>query len=335
VSNQSRKPGTACQLDDRKVLDEHLRGVLSLAVIRTADPTAERAVRLENYYYYRLAIWAIPRLPRWFLNALAMWIADLTFLFSRSARRGVMANQAHVLPADTPRRQRLQTTRATFRYGAFAIIDFFRMPRMNRSNLDQFVAEVIGWEHVESAMKAKAGGIFVTVHMGSWEVAGAYEGLRGVPLTGIALSHADPRVDQIFQSIRREAGTESVPVDGGLGCLRQALAQGRFTAILADWDVSGRGLKLPFFGQVTRVPAGHAVLALWTGAWILPVCIYRRPDGGLVIDFRPPIVPDRSRDNKESLTLRCLKILEEFISSRPEQWACFVDLWDQPAESSL
>jgi lauroyl/myristoyl acyltransferase len=290
-------------------------------------------VALDNYYYYRLAVWLVGHLPRWLLTAVAAVGSDLTFRFSGRSRRGVLANQAHVLPADTPRSQRLRSARATFLYGALAIIDFFRMPRMNRDNLDQFVAEAIGWEHVESAMRAGAGGIFVTLHMGSWELAGAYEGLRGVPLTGIALPHSDPRVERIFQDIRHEAGTEAVPVDGGLGRLQQALAKGRFTAILADREVSGRGLKLPFFGQETRVPAGHAVLALRTGAWILPCCAYRRPNGMLVIEFRPPIVPDRQRDTKESLTLRCLKILEEFISDHPEQWACFYDLWDKGDEA--
>jgi lauroyl/myristoyl acyltransferase len=181
-------------------------------------------------------------------------------------------------------------------------------------------------------MQAGRGGIFVTVHMGSWEMAGAYEGLRGVPLTVVALSHADPRVDQIFRDIRREAGMESVPVEGALQRLREALAEGRFTAMLADRDVSGHGLKLPLFGQSLQVPAGYAVLALRTGAWLLPACVYRRPDGRAAIQFRPPIVPDRKQDNTASLTLRCLKVLEEFISARPEQWACFYDLWNPPPE---
>ena len=288
---------------------------------------------LENYYYYRLAIWAVGHLPRWFLTAVATLVANLSFLFGSRSRRGVLDNQARVLPADTPRSQRLRLARATFRYAGLALIDFFRIPQMNRGNLDNFVAEVIGWEHVEAAMKAKVGGIFVTLHMGSWELAAAYEGLRGVPLTVVALSHADSRVDQIFHTIRREAGTESVPVDGALRRLREALGGGRFTAMLADRDVSGHGPVLPLFGQKMRVPAGHAVLALWTGAWILPCCTFRRPDGRVAIEFRTPIVPDRSRDSKESLILRCLKILEEFISARPEQWACFYDLWNPPPEA--
>jgi lauroyl/myristoyl acyltransferase len=295
--------------------------------------TTDSAVRLENYYYYRFAIWATSHLPRWVLTALANVMADLTFLVNRHSRRGALASQARVLPLDTSRRRRLQSARAAFHYSAFAITDFFRMPSMNQANLDQFVGEMIGWEHVEAAEQAGVGGIFVTLHMGSWEIAGAYEALRGVPLSAVALPHADPRIDRIFQDARRETGTETVPVGGALSRLQAALAGGRFTAILADRNVSGRGLRLPFFGEETQVPAGHAVLALRTGAWILPCCAYRRPDGKLIIECRPPIVPDRTRDTKESLTQRCLEIIEEFIRARPEQWACFYDLWDQQAET--
>jgi lauroyl/myristoyl acyltransferase len=289
-------------------------------------------VSLENFTYYRLAVWLVAHLPRRVLTAAAKLIADLNFLLNTRSRRGVLANQAHVLPVDTPRKERQRLARATFRYSGFALLDFFRIPTMNRDNLDQFVAEVIGWEHVTAVMQAKVGGILVAPHMGSWELAGAYQGLRGVPVTVVALTHADPRVDQIFLNTRREAGIESVPVEGALQRLREALAQGRITAILADRDVSGHGVKLPFFGQPLRVPAGHAVLALRTGAWILPACVYRRPDGRVALEFRPPIVPDRKQDNTASLTLRCLKILEEFISARPEQWACFYDLWSQAEE---
>jgi lauroyl/myristoyl acyltransferase len=291
-------------------------------------------VSLENYTYYRLAVWLVAHLPWGVLTAVAKLIADLNFLLSARSRRGVLANQAHVLPADTPHRERLRSARATFRYSGFALLDFFRIPTMNRDNLDQFVAEVIGWEHVTAVMQAKVGGILVAPHMGSWELAGAYQGLRGVPVSVVALTHADPRVNEIFLSTRRRAGIESVPVEGALQRLREALARGRITAILADRDVSGHGPMLPFFGQLLRVPAGHAVLGLRTGAWLLPCCVFRRPDGRVAIEFRPPIVPDRSRDTTASLTLRCLKILEEFISARPEQWACFYDLWNPPPESS-
>jgi KDO2-lipid IV(A) lauroyltransferase len=244
----------------------------------------------------------------------------------------VYANLDHVLGGGVSRFTRWRYGRSAFRHFAYSIIDIFLIPGLTLENLNNYVSAIHGIETVEACRAAGKGGIFITVHMGSWELAGAYEGLRGVPLAAVALPHRDPRVDRLYQDIRRNVGMESVPVDGALYRLREALRQGRFTAMLADRDVSGRGLELPFFGQVTRVPAGHAVLALWTGAWILPACFYRRPDGGLVIECRAPIIPDRTRDTKESLTLRCLKILEEFIRARPEQWTCFYDLWNQPSE---
>jgi lauroyl/myristoyl acyltransferase len=289
---------------------------------------------LENYTFYRVAIWLVTHLPRTILIAAANLIADLNFTFSTLSRRGVLANQAHVLPIDTPHRERVRLARETFRYSGFALIDFFRVPTMNRDNLEQFVAEVIGWEHVTATMQTGVGAILVTPHMGSWELAGAYIALRGVPVSVVALTHADSRVNEIFLNTRREAGIETVNPEGALTRLRDALAEGRLTAILADRDVSGHGPKLPFFGQPLRVPAGHAVLALRTGAWLLPACVYRRPDRGVVLEFRPPIVPDRNQHNTTSLTVRCLKILEEFISARPEQWSCFYDLWNPPPELS-
>jgi KDO2-lipid IV(A) lauroyltransferase len=198
---------------------------------------------------------------------------------------------------------------------------------MNPQNLDRFVADVSGWEHLRAALDAGKGGIFVTVHMGSWELGGAYMGMRGVPLTVAALSHQDTRIDQIFLESRLASGMEIVPLGGALRRLQDAVARGRYIGLVADRDVSGHGPRLPFFGQVTRVPIGHASLALSTGARILPVCIYRQPDGRSIIEIRPPIIPDPTVDTPEELTRRCLSILEEFIRARPEQWSSFFDLW--------
>jgi KDO2-lipid IV(A) lauroyltransferase len=180
-------------------------------------------------------------------------------------------------------------------------------------------------------MDSEAGGIFVSAHMGSWELAGAYLAQRGVPLTAVVLQHRDPRIDELYMNIRRHTGVEIVTVGGAVRQLFDALKHGRFVGIASDRDPSGQGIPLPFFGEVTRMPTGHAKLALRTGAWILPTCIYRRPDGRIAIEVRPPIVPDPAHDTDQSLALRCISILEEFIRARPEQWSSFSDLWDTNA----
>lgn len=283
----------------------------------------------ENYHLYRVAIRLAARLPWGFFNAVAGFIAELNFLFNTRSRRGIYANQRHVLPLETSGWQRWRFARQAFRNFAYSVADFFRIPQMNSDNLDRFVADVHGWEHLQGAVDAGSGGIFVTVHMGSVEMVGAYMGLRGVPLTVPALPHKDPRIDLIFVKSRETTGMEVVPIGGALRKLEEALSRKRFIALAADRDVSGHGPRLPFFGEVTRMPVGHALLALRTGAWIVPACIYRLPDGRSTVAIRPPIIPDPATDTIESLTLRCLGVLEQLIRAHPEQWSSFFDLWHE------
>ena len=284
---------------------------------------------MENYRLYRLAIWLVSRLPLSVLYFIAGVLAELNFFFNMRSRRGLLANQRHALPPGTSWWRRWCTARAAFRNFGYSIVDFFRIPLMNAGNADRFMAAVRGWEHMQPAMAAGTGGIFVTIHMGSWELGGAYLSLHGLPLTVAALPHKDRRIEEIFVQSREAVGMEVVPVGGALAKLENALTRGRFIGLLADRDTRGRGPLLPFFDQVTHMPDGHARLALRTGAWIFPARIYRLRNGRPVIDVRPPIIPDPETDTIESLTERCIVDMEEFIRSHPEQWFSFYDLWNQ------
>ncbi len=283
----------------------------------------------ENYYLYRLAFWLIKRSPRSLIYFVAGLVAELNFIFNRKSRRGVYANQARVLPPETGAFQRWRMARATFRHFAYAVVDFFYIPNLTRENLGEYVAEIRGQEHLAAAQRAGCGGILVTVHMGSWELAGASMGLLGVPLTVVALPHKDPRVDKIFTDTRAESDVEVVSLGGAMAKLLQALKRGRVIALVSDRDVKGTGLRLPFFGQATRMPSGHAKLALKTGAWILPSNTYRVDDHRIVVDIRPPIVPDLQTDTVEGLTRRVLAIFEEMIRRHPDQWLSFFNLWSE------
>jgi KDO2-lipid IV(A) lauroyltransferase len=289
----------------------------------------------ENYYLYRLGVWLVARLPPWFVDWTAVALVDLNYLLNRRGRNGIWANLRHVLPPDATDAERRRVARGTFRNFALSIADFFRIPQLTRENADQFIAEVQGWEHIRAAMEARSGAIFMSAHMGSWELAGAYLGLNGVPITGVALPHRDPRIDQIYLAMRERVGIEVVSVGGAMRRLYEALKRGRFVGIASDRDTSGQGVPLPFFGEVTRMPVGHAKLALRTGAWILPISVYRRPDGRTAIEVRPPIRPDPESDTEERLALRCIAVLEEFIRARPEQWSSFEDLWAEPVAGQL
>ena len=139
-----------------------------------------------------------------------------------------------------------------------------------------------------------------------------------------------PRHEELHRRGTGERGQiEEVPLGGAFAKLEEAVERGRLIALVVDRDVKGTGLKTEFFGEATTVPTGHARLALRTGAWILPVTTYRARDHRIIIDIREPIIPDASVDTEESLVVRCLRVLEEFIRAHPDQWSSFFDLWSR------
>ncbi len=59
--------------------------------------------------------------------------------------------------------------------------------------------------------------------------------------------------------------------------IEDGIARGAAVALLCDRNLSGRGVKTEFFGEVTTLPAGPAALALRTGAPLLIAAAYFTP----------------------------------------------------------
>lgn len=282
----------------------------------------------ENYQLYRVAIWLVQRLPRGFLYFAAGVIAELNFAANRTGRLGVYANLDHVLGTRISRFTRWRYGRSAFRHFAYSIIDIFLIPGLTLDNLSDYVARIDGMEHIEACRAAGKGGIFMSVHMGSWELAGSALGLLGVPITAAVLKHADARIDAIFADIRSRGRIEEVPLGGALAKLESALRRGRFIALVSDRDVKGTGMKVPFFGEETTLPTGHARLGVRTGAWILPALTYRTRDHRIVIEIRAPLIPQPD-EAEEALMARSVPELEKIILAHPDQWSSFFDLWSK------
>lgn len=282
----------------------------------------------ENYQLYKLAIWLVQRLPRGFLYFVAGVIAELNFGFNRTGRLGVYANLDHVLGRSVSRFTRWRYGRSAFRHFAYSIIDIFLIPGLTLENLTDYVASIDGIETLEACRKAGKGGIIMTVHMGSWELAGSALGQLGIPLTAAVLKHADPRIDAIFAGIRKRGQIEEVPLGGALAKLEAAVARGRFVGLVSDRDVKGSGMKVRFFGEETTLPTGHAVIAARTGAWIIPGLTYRTRDHRIVVEIRPPIIPEPG-ETEEELMARSVPELERIILEHPDQWSSFFNLWSK------
>ena len=99
--------------------------------------------------------------------------------------------------------------------------------------------------------------------------------------------------------------------------------------LLADRDLSGRGIKVEMFGATRRMPAGPAMLALSTGAPIVVVGCYQTTAGWRAI-VRPLPMPEPTADRKtdaRAITQRIAEAFERLIAAAPAEWHVFQPGW--------
>lgn len=190
-----------------------------------------------------------------------------------------------------------------------------------------------GLEHVEAARDAGRGMIYALPHVGNWEIAGLVAEDLGVRVVAVAEDLPDSDVTRWFVAKRQELALEIVIADGTndlTGVLRSRLQAGDAVALLCDRDVTGTGVEVEFFGEVTSLPSGPAFLAVRTGAPILPVAAYFRRGRGHRIVVRPPVhvvSEGRLQRRIEDTTQNVAAALEELIRAAPAQWHLLQPNW--------
>ena len=114
-----------------------------------------------------------------------------------------------------------------------------------------------------------------------------------------------------------------IPKRAAMKGMAAALARGECVAILLDQDAGRHGTLVPFFGQPASTSRSLAVLAMKTGAPVVPVSIRRLPDGEHQITIEPaiPLIRSGQLDRDVELnTARFTEAIERQIHADPRQW---------------
>jgi lauroyl/myristoyl acyltransferase len=175
-------------------------------------------------------------------------------------------------------------------------------------------------------------------HVGNWEAAGAKAEQIGIPVLAVAEQLPNRRIVDWFVRVRNRMGIDVVLTGNGGRVTRELverLASGGTVALVADRDLSGRGVEVEFFGERTTIPAGPVALAERTGATLLPVGCYFKEGRGHRFVVRPPLEIPAAPTREERVALgtqRCALAFEEIIRAAPHQWHLFVPNWPSDRE---
>lgn len=265
------------------------------------------------------------------LNPAAAAVAGLAAAaVSGDRRKLVRRNLERVLGRPMGRAEAGRRVAAAFGWYARYYIESFQLAGLNAAAIDAGLTYE-GYEPVERAARSGLGPILVMPHLGSWEWAAWW--LTLVPrmrVTAVVEPLDPPEVFEWFMSFRERLGLNVVPLGPDAG--RQVMAavrRGDVVCLLSDRDIGGGGAPVEFFGERTRLPAGPALIALRTGAPLLPAAVYwrGRVRHGVV---RPAIDTRRRgsiRDDVARVTQDCARALEGLIRATPEQWHLMSPNW--------
>jgi len=193
-----------------------------------------------------------------------------------------------------------------------------------------------GVEHLQAAL-AKGRGVFLlSGHCGNWELLGARLG-REVPMTSLARAMANPLVDAAVEAQRRGAGVRTLDARDAVREILRTLRRGEAVAMLLDQNaLRHERVFVPFLGRPAATNLGLAMLALKTGAPVLPAFSARGTDGRhrAWIGAPIPLAEAGGRDERIGVsTARFTAAIEGYVRRHPDQWFWVHNRWKRSPES--
>jgi Kdo2-lipid IVA lauroyltransferase/acyltransferase len=222
--------------------------------------------------------------------------------------------------------------RAVFRNLGRVMAEFTFIPRFNKKNLERYVS-IEGIENFNQARQKGKGVLFLTAHFGNWEwMAASFPLLPTSSSCHVVVRPLDNAFfDGLVERLRTWTGNKTVPKQKSMGRLLRLLKRGESLGILLDQNVAWQeGIFVNYFGELACTNIGLALLALKTGAPVLPAFNIRQPDGRYRIVIEPELALIQTGDKDldvEKNTEQYTAVIERYVRNYPDHWFWVHQRW--------
>jgi KDO2-lipid IV(A) lauroyltransferase len=278
--------------------------------------------RLE-YALAWLIIKILGGLPRPLARAAAIALSWTVYLLHVRLRRVGMRNLALAFPEKT-RRERARILRGVFTSLGRQLAEVCLLPKYTLENVGKVVV-YDGFENFERALARRKGVLFLTAHLGAWELSAFTHSLYGHPLHIVMRPLDNVCLDRLMRRYRTMHGNSTVDKDDFVRGLLSAMKAGETVGILMDTNMTPpQGVFVDFFGIPACTASGLARIALRSDAAVVPG--FTIWDPGLRkyrLRFDPPVKLIRTgNDDADVLANTALftKVIEEYVRRYPDQW---------------
>ncbi|MHB8483310.1 MAG: lysophospholipid acyltransferase family protein [Nitrospiria bacterium] len=228
-------------------------------------------------------------------------------------------------------RQKDEILRKSFQNLGKSLIEVLKFRQIHSRNIDQKVT-FEGESCLKEAFAKGKGIVFVTGHIGNWELMGIALSIKGYPTNVIAAPLYDSRLDLMMNQFRLLHGVQTITRGGERGARKilSALKNNQILGLLIDQDIDAEGVFVDFFSRKTFTPSGAASLALKSGASVILGFIHRGEDNHHVVSLKGPVPLVQQGTLEANIyanTAYFTKTIEENISRYPDEWVWMHNRW--------
>lgn len=272
-------------------------------------------------------------LPEGFSLWMGRQFGLMGFYLDREHRKVALQNLQTAFGQEKSEKECHAIAKRTFQNLGMMAVEFFRIPRMD---MEAFKKKVVveGFDEAMELLKKGKGVLLLVSHFGNWELMGSMSKVIGYPIMVIAKPvKNNERVDRLITEIRQGGGLELIPPEKATRKVVRALSENRLVGILIDQRAKrSEGVMVDFFGRKAPTTPGLAVMALKSGAPVLPVFMIREGFQKHRLLIKEPLKLIHTGDMKRDVETNTQLInhtLESMIRQYPDQWFWIHRRWER------
>lgn len=289
---------------------------------------------MREWFEYA-AVWLMVKglgvFPRSVARGLAVVVMRFFYWLLPRLRRTAGINLRIAFP-DWNEAQRKRVIRGMLRNLGWMAAEFSRFPKYTKQNIERVVV-LEGHENFLEGQRRGKGVLYLTGHIGAWELSSFAHALYGYPLRYLARPIGNRRIDALVNKYRCLSGNQPIFKNESARVALKVLKEAGTIGILADQNTMPQeAVFADFFGKAASTTTGIARLALHTDATVVPgYAVWDEGLGKYRLCFEPPVgiirTGDAERDILEN-TRKFTQTIEDIVRKYPEQWVWVHGRWN-------
>lgn len=285
-----------------------------------------------EYSLARVILSSLGALPRRVAITVGVGIGRIAYLLPGNLGRTGQRNLQIAFP-DMDQRERARLLRGCFESLGRLLGEFSQLPKATPERLRKLIEyDDVGLRHLREAEKNKRGVIFLTGHLGVWELHSFGWSALEYPLSFLVRPLDNERLEVMVEQIRTRFGNRAIDKKSAARQSLRVLREGGTLGILSDLNTQPyEGVFVPFFGKLACTTAGIATLALKTDAVVIPTCaVWDRKKKRYFFHGDPPVELVRTGDHAKDIELNTANFaaaIERMVRLYPDQWLWIHKRW--------